>query len=144
MQSESERARDDTRELAGVGMGGAAEMAFGWAVVSLFTLAVGLRMAELASSIPTSGAMYHWACRLGGAGWGWFTAWFNIIGQLATLAGIDYGCALFVTPLAGLPTTAGNVLIVYAALLLSHPLINHVPIRLVAPLNDLSVTVHVV
>jgi len=64
-------------------------------------LAVALSMAELSSSLPTSGAMYHWACRLGGAGWGWFTAWFNIIGQLATLAGIDYGCALFVTPLAG-------------------------------------------
>jgi amino acid transporter len=88
--------------------------------------------------------MYHWACRLGGTGWGWFTAWFNIIGQLATLAGIDYGCALFVTPLAGLPTTSGNVLIVYAAVLLSHALINHVGIRLVARLNDLSVTVHVV
>ena len=67
--------------------------------------------------MPTSGAMYHWACRLGGKGWGWFTAWFNIIGQLATLAGIDYGCALFVTPLVGVPTTTGNVLIVYAAVL---------------------------
>ena len=71
-------------------------------------------MAELASSMPTSGAMYHWACRLGGKGWGWFTAWFNIVGQLAALAGIDYGCALFVTPLIGLPTTTANVLIVYA------------------------------
>src|SRR5712671_3993439 len=99
---------------------------------------------ELASSIPTSGAMYHWACRLGGTTWGWFTAWFNIVGQLAALAGIDYGCALFVTPLIGLPTTTPNVLIVYAAVLLSHALINHVGIRLVARLNDLSVIVHVV
>ena len=94
--------------------------------------------------MPTSGAMYHWACRLGGKGWGWFTAWFNIIGQLATLAGIDYGCALFVTPLVGVPTTTGNVLIVYAVVLVSHAVINHVGIRLVARLNDLSVTVHVV
>ncbi len=172
--SQSERARDDTRELGAFGytqelfrtmggfsnfaisfsiisiltgavtlyshglvMGGPAEMAFGWPLVSLFTLAVALSMAELASSIPTSGAMYHWACRLGGAGWGWFTAWFNIIGQLATLAGIDYGCALFVTPLAGLAATTSNVLLVYAG-------INHVGIRLVARLNDLSVAVHVV
>ena len=94
--------------------------------------------------MPTSGAMYHWACRLGGNGWGWFTAWFNIIGQLAALAGIDYGCALFVTPLVGLPRRTGNVLIVYAAVLLSHAVINHVGIRLVARLNDLSVAVHVV
>jgi len=119
-------------------------MAFGWPLVSVFTLAVALSMAELASSLPTSGAMYHWACRLGGKGWGWFTAWFNIIGQLATLAGIDYGCALFVTPLVGLPTTTSTVLIVYAVVLLSHALINHFGIRLVARLNDFSVTVHVV
>jgi amino acid transporter len=128
----------------GLTMGGPAEMAFGWPLVSVFTLAVALSMSELASSLPTSGAMYHWACRLGGKGWGWFTAWFNIIGQLATLAGIDYGCALFVTPLIGLPTTAGGVLPVYAAILLSHALINHFGIRLVARLNDFSVTVHIV
>ena len=128
----------------GLVMGGPAEMAFGWPLVSAFTLTVALSMAELASSMPTSGAMYHWACRLGGKGWGWFTAWFNIIGQLATLAGIDYGCALFVTPLIGVPTTTANVLIVYAVVLGSHAVINHVGIRLVARLNDLSVTVHVV
>ena len=116
----------------GLVMGGPAEMAFGWPLVSVFTLAVALSMAELASSMPTSGAMYHWACRLGGKGWGWFTAWFNIIGQLTTLAGIDYGCALFVTPLVGLSTTTGHVLVVYAAVLTSHALINHGGIRLVA------------
>jgi amino acid transporter len=128
----------------GLTMGGPAEMAFGWPLVSLFTLAVALSLAELASSLPTSGAMYHWACRLGGKGWGWFTAWFNIIGQLATLAGIDYGCALFVAPLLGLPAGAAGVLGVYAVILVSHALINHFGIRLVARLNDFSVTVHIV
>ena len=127
----------------GLVMGGPAEMAFGWPLVTLFTLTVALSMAELASSLPTSGTMYHWASRLGGKGWGWFTAWFNIAGQLAALAGIDYGCALFLTPLLGLSTTTG-LLMVYAVILLSHALINHFGIRLVARLNDLSVTVHVV
>jgi amino acid transporter len=126
----------------GLVMGGPAEMAFGWPLVTLFTLTVALSMAELASSLPTSGTMYHWASRLGGKGWGWFTAWFNIAGQLAALAGIDYGCALFLTPLIGWPPD--RVLIVYAAILLSHALINHFGIRLVARLNDFSVTVHVV
>jgi amino acid transporter len=101
-------------------------------------------MAELASALPTSGAMYHWSCRLGGKGWGWFTAWFNIIGQIAAIAGIDYGCALFVTPLIGLKATTQNLLTVYAVILLSHALINHFGIRLVAWLNDFSVTVHIV
>src|SRR3954453_2558655 len=128
----------------GLVMGGPAEMTFGWPLVSVFTLAVALSMAELASAMPTSGAMYHWASRLGGTGWGWFTAWFNILGQLAALAGIDYGCALFVTPLLGLSPAPGTVLLVYAAVLLSHAAINHVGIRLVARLNDLSVVVHVI
>jgi amino acid transporter len=127
----------------GLVMGGPAEMAFGWPLVTLFTLTVALSMAELASSLPTSGTMYHWASRLGGKSWGWFTAWFNIAGQLAALAGIDYGCALFLTPLLGWSTTTG-LLMVYAVILLSHALINHFGIRLVARLNDLSVTVHVV
>ena len=96
----------------GLVMGGPAEMAFGWPLVSLFTLAVALSMAELASSMPTSGAMYHWSCLLGGKGWGWFTAWFNIVGNITVLAGIDYGCALFLTPLLGLDATTRNLLIV--------------------------------
>ena len=128
----------------GLVMGGPAEMAFGWPLVALFAMMVALSMAELASSLPTSGAMYHWACRLGGKGWGWFTAWFNIAGQLAAIAGIDYGAALFVMPLIGLPATTGRVLLVYATILVSHALINHFGIRLVAWLNDLSVTVHVI
>src|SRR3981189_889585 len=57
----------------GLVMGGPAEMAFGWPLVSLFTLAVALSMAELSSSMPTSGAMYHWACRLGGSAGGGVT-----------------------------------------------------------------------
>ena len=128
----------------GLVMGGPAEMAFGWPLVSIFTLAVALSMAELASALPTSGTMYHWSSRLGGKAWGWFTAWFNIAGQLSALAAIDYGCALFLTPLLGLPTTSAWLLAVYAAVLLSHALINHFGIRLVAWLNDFSVTVHVV
>src|SRR5262249_12724768 len=115
----------------GLMMGGPAEMAFGWPLVTLFTLAVAMSLAELASSLPTSGAMYHWSCKLGGKRWGWFTAWFNIIGQLTALAGIDYGCAQFVTPLMGLDATATNLLVVYALVLLSHASINHFGIRLV-------------
>jgi hypothetical protein len=86
----------------GLRMGGPAQMALGWPLVAFFTLMVVMSMAELASSLPTSGAMYHWSARLGGKGWGWLTAWLNIVGQIAAIAGIDYGCALFLTPLLGM------------------------------------------
>ncbi len=128
----------------GLTMGGPAEMAFGWPLVTMFTLAVAMSMAELASTLPTAGAMYHWSSKLGGKGWGWFTAWFNIVGNITVLAGIDYGCAQFLTPLLGFDATTRNLLLVYAAILTSHALINHFGIRLVALLNDFSVTVHII
>src|SRR5256885_4491567 len=65
----------------GLTMGGPAEMAWGWPLVTLFTLLVAMSMAELASALPTSGAMYHWSARLGGQGLGWVHAWVNIGGN---------------------------------------------------------------
>jgi amino acid transporter len=127
----------------GLEQGGPAEMAFGWPIVSLMTLAVAASMAELSSAFPTSGGMFHWAVMLGGRGWGWFTAWFNIFGLVATVAGVDYGCAQFLTPLLGLSSTTRTVLAVYGVILVSHGLFNHYGIRLVAWLNDFSVTVHI-
>src|SRR5207247_2769697 len=53
----------------GLGMGGPAEMAFGWPLVALATLAVTLSMAELAAAYPTSGGNYHWSAILGGKSW---------------------------------------------------------------------------
>src|SRR6187549_564878 len=90
--------------LYGVGLnaGGPVVMGIGWPLVTLFVLFVAASMAELASAIPTSGALYHWASLLGGPGWGWFTAWLNLVGLVATIAGIDFGCAQFITPLLGL------------------------------------------
>ncbi len=124
----------------GLSYGGPAADGWGWPVVMVFTLAVAASMAEIASAIPTAGAMYHWSAVLGGPAWGWFTAWLNLVGQVATTAGIDYGIALFAADL--LHRGPGCVLPVYAALLLSHGLLNHYGIGIVALLNDLSVWYH--
>src|SRR5207248_1255437 len=59
----------------GLKMGGPLEMALGWPLVSLLTLPVAASLAQLASSYPTAGALYHWASILGGRGAGFFTAW---------------------------------------------------------------------
>src|SRR5438105_11662804 len=93
--------------LYGVGLtaGGPVVMGIGWPLVTLFVLFVAAALAELASAIPTSGALYHWASLLGGPAWGWSTAWLNLIGLIAAIAGIDYGCAQFMVPLLGLLDT---------------------------------------
>jgi len=124
----------------GLKYGGPLEMTLGWPLVSLLTLPVAASLAQLASSYPTAGALYHWAAILGGRGAGFFTAWLNCIGQFAITAGIDYGLAQFVVALLGLPPE--RTLPVYAAVLVSHAIMNHLGVRLVARLNDLSAWVH--
>ncbi len=128
----------------GYGMAGPAINSIGWPLVTIFTLLVAAGMAELASAIPTSGALYHWATALGGRGWGWFTAWFNLLGQFTITAGIDFGAATFLAPLLGIKESWGNFLVLYGILLLSHALLNHFGIRLVARLNDISAIYHII
>lgn len=127
----------------GLNNGGPVVMGLGWPIVTFFVLMVSAGLAELASAIPTSGACYHWSALLGGAGWGWFTAWLNLIGLVAAIAGIDYGCAQFIAPLLGLKPDTSTVLSLFTLVLVSHAVLNHVGIRVVARLNDISAVYHV-
>ena len=130
----------------------------GWPIVSLFTLAVATSMAELASLYPTAGGLYFWAFRLGGRGWAFTTAWFNMVGQVTITAGIDIAAAIYLigtaTRLLGVPPDAtvpvfGSVtswsfqLFVMVLILIPQVAINVFGIRLTAKLNDFSVWWHI-
>lgn len=128
----------------GLDLGGPLEMTLGWPIATMFTLALAVSMGELCSAFPTSGAMYHWATALGNAGLGWFVAWMNIIGLIAAQAGINYSCAQFILPFLGIPVSPRNVFLMFAFTLLVHGLLNHYGVKLVAALNNISVSVHIV
>ena len=68
--------------------GGPLVMSVGWPLVTLLTIPIGLSLAQLASSFPTAGALYHWSSWLGGRGLGYITAWLNTVGQFAITAGM--------------------------------------------------------
>src|SRR5271163_301276 len=118
--------------------------------VDIMTTVVGLGMAEIASAYPTAGGLYYWSAKLAknqpGA-WSWFTGWFNLLGQVAITAGIDYGFAFFFASFlnmtANYPTTAGYILIIYAGILILHGLLNTFGVRVVALLSDVSVWWHI-
>ena len=74
---------------------GGASIGLGWPLVALFSLAVAATMGQLASTFPTAGGLYHWASILGGRGWGWATAWFNLAGLVTVLAAINVGTYRF-------------------------------------------------
>ncbi len=82
----------------GMTNGGPVIIVWGWPFVGIMVTIVGLAMAEVCSSYPTAGGLYYWAAKLGGANsaaWSWFTGWFNLLGQVAVTAGIDFGLAYF-------------------------------------------------
>jgi amino acid transporter len=127
----------------GYDMGGPLEMTLGWPLATLFTLIIAAGMAELCSAYPTSGAMYHWASVLGGPGIGWFVAMLNIVGLIAAEAGINYSCAQFILPFFGIPATPLHLFLMFAFIVVNQGILNHFGVHLVAILNDLSVTVHI-
>ncbi len=140
--------------LYGFGMntGGPALITWGWPIVGIMTLFVGLAMAEVCSSFPTAGGLYYWSAKLAppknAAAWSWFTGWFNFLGQVAVTAGIDFGCAFFINAFLnlqwGVPTYHWVTILIFAGVLLLHGLLNQFGIRLVALLNDISVWWHIV
>jgi amino acid transporter len=86
---------------------------------------------------------------MGGPVWGWFKGWFNLIGQIAITAGIDYGAAVFTDALLQLlwggtfHGTQHEIIAVYGVILFLHALMNIFSVKLVAFLNDVSVWWHV-
>ena len=134
--------------------GGPAIMTLGWLFVGFFVLMVALGMAEVASSYPTAGGLYYWAAKLAdeaggnGAAWSWFVGWFNLVGQVAVTAGIDFGLAFFINTFLtiqfGFPSDPPHTILIYAIVLFIHGLLNTFGIRIVAILNNVSVWWHLV
>jgi amino acid transporter len=110
------------------------------------TMSVALSMAEIVSAIPTSGGPYHWSALLArhqhSACAAWITGWFNLLGQVAVTTGISFGLAGLIATVAtvrGYESTAARTIGIYAAILVSHGLINTFGIRLLAFFNRTSI-----
>ncbi|MFD3373711.1 amino acid permease [Streptomyces sp. NPDC058697] len=127
----------------GLNTGGPAVMLWGWVGIGFMTLILGMCLAEVTSAYPTSGGLYYMAHRLGGPSWAWATGWLNLLGLLGAIAGIDYGCALFIGAFAslqwGLEPTPETIMLIFAGTLLLHGTLNTFGVRLVNVLNSISV-----
>lgn len=135
----------------GLTSGGPATMSNGWLVVSFFTMFVGLSMAEITSAHPTSGGPYFWAAMLAptpktAAFFSWVTGWFNFVGQFAVTTGITFGLANLIATLATVKSsfepTPSKIIGIYAALLVSHGLVNTFGVHILKYLNNTSIIIH--
>ena len=146
----------------GFSAAGGAAIGIGWPLSCAFSLIVAASMGQIASAYPTAGGLYHWASILGGRGFGWSTAWFNMLGLIFVVSSVDVGLwqILFV-PLIGqnflgwdpthfIPDTTKPFLdqiqtsaywvqaLAIAIILSSQALFNHMGIRATTILTDFS------
>ena len=149
----------------GLAWAGTAASLIGWPLITVFVLCIAASMAEVASAYPTAGGLYYWASRMRNKNWGWWTAWLNLIGQFAIVAGINYAAALFINATIITPLTGGayqnttvllgdaaategpqltGALLTMGVLLLAELALNIAGVRVVALLNQVSVWWHIV
>ncbi|HLY51117.1 MAG TPA: amino acid permease [Solirubrobacteraceae bacterium] len=139
--------------------GGPVAISIGWPLISIMILMVAFSMSELASAMPTAGGIYYWASKLGGAGWGWFTGWFNLIGLVAVTASVDYAAATFLNSTlsfygahifgvnfatSSVQSSLHHTFVLFALILAVHALINIFSSPLVALFTNISVWWHIV
>jgi amino acid transporter len=147
---------------AGFSAAGGASVGLGWPLACGFSLIVAASMGQIASAYPTAGGLYHWASILGGRGFGWSVAWFNMLGLVFVVSSVDVGLwQLLFVPLIGqnylgwdpanfipvltdpfsaqVVTSAYWVQAVAIAIILgAQALLNHIGIRATTLLTDLS------
>jgi amino acid transporter len=140
----------------GLQAGGPKAIFFSWFIVGFFALLVGMAMAEIVSVYPTAGGLYYWSAKLArknGPMWSWYTGWFNMVGQIGTIASVDYALATFTgffitlyRPSFGLSGANGarNIFLIFCGYLIIHGLLNTFRVDVVALLGDVSVWWHVI
>lgn len=130
--------------------GGPAAIAWGWPILSVLILCIGLCLAELVSAFPTAGGIYWWSSQLGGPRAGYYTGWLNLIGLLAIVASVAYGCATFFDLVLGFFSTdyrSGDlhrIFLYFVVVLAIAAVLNIFSSHLLASFNRISVWWHLI
>lgn len=129
----------------GLGYAGTAGMTWGWLVAMVGIQAVAMSMAELCSSMPTSGGLYYAAAVLAPEGWGptasWITGWSNWLCQVTSSPSIDYSMASMILALKSMhdpsySATNWQVFLLTCAIMCAQSCISSMPTKFLAQFNS--------
>jgi len=128
-------------------------MTWGWIVAMIGIQCVALSMAEICSSMPTSGGLYYASAVLAPPGWGpvaaWITGWSNWLGQIAGAPSVNYGNASMICAAASIMNPnytpqPYQVFLVTVFLMLANGAISALPTRSIAQFNSAGSTFNMI
>src|SRR5256884_4231962 len=134
--------------ILGISLAGPA-LSWGWPIVVIGQLIIGLNFAEVSSHFPVAGSVYQWTKYLSNRTYAWFTGWIYLFAGVLTVAAVVATVPLVLIPLLnnlGMnlgtdPDTNRNVA---ALVLLSTTLLSIFGVRLVAIINNTGVVFEIV
>ncbi|KAK7191838.1 hypothetical protein DPSP01_007127 [Paraphaeosphaeria sporulosa] len=136
----------------GMGYAGTAGMTWGWVIAMVGIQSVACSMAELCSSMPTSGGLYYAAAVLAPPGWGplaaWITGWSNWLGQVTAAPSVNYGTAAMILAAASIqnpdyvPTNYQTFLLT-TFIMLIHGVMSSLPTKTLARINTIGSTFNI-
>ncbi|TGJ80569.1 hypothetical protein E0Z10_g8205 [Xylaria hypoxylon] len=136
----------------GIGYAGPAANTWGWLVSVLFVLCIAASMAELASSMPTSGGLYYAAAVLAGPKHGplaaWVTGWSNWFVQVTGAPSVNYGGAGMILAAASIVNpsyvpTSYQTFLLSTFLMIVHACISSMPTLWIAKFNSVGTVINV-
>jgi len=129
----------------GMGYAGTAGMVWGWMIAMIGIQCVACSMAELCSSMPTSGGLYYASAVLAPQGWGpfaaWITGWSNWLSQVTAAPSVNYGISAMILAAASIrdptyvPTNYQTFLLTVFIMIL-HAIMSSLPTRWLAQINS--------
>ncbi|KAK6352979.1 hypothetical protein TWF696_004969 [Orbilia brochopaga] len=137
----------------GMGYAGTAGMVWGWIIAMIFIQCVAAAMAELCSSMPTSGGLYYAAAVLAPEGWGpfaaWLTGWSNWLAQVTAAPSVDYAMAAMVLALGSIANpeyvpTNYQTFLLSAFIMIIHGVISSMPTLWIARFNSVGTIFNII
>jgi amino acid transporter len=136
-----------------MGYAGTAGMTWGWIVAMVGIQCVAASMAELCSSMPTSGGLYYASAVLAPRGWGpfaaWITGWSNWLGQVTGAPSVNYGTSAMILASASIQNpnyvpTDYQTFLLTVFLMLIHGCMASLPTRWIARVNSAGSTFNII
>ncbi|KAI9798983.1 MAG: hypothetical protein M1833_004336 [Piccolia ochrophora] len=129
-----------------------ARMVWGWIIAMIFIQCVAMSMAELCSSMPTSGGLYYAAAVLAPEGYGplaaWITGWSNWIAQVTAAPSVDYALSAMILAAGSIASpsyipTQYQTFLLTALIMVIHGCISSMPTKMIGQFNSVGTTINI-